>query len=98
AFPDQCSAPGSRAEQRHHALPHPTAPGGSVSPPPAVTRSVVTRASRLFDLDTALLADLRAFLRETEEIPGDAQIRISDMPQVVGPLYRITITHTEDAR
>ena len=65
---------------------------------PAVTRSVVTRASRLFDLNTALLADLRAFLRETEEIPGDARIRISDMPEVVGPLYRITITHTEDAQ
>lgn len=65
---------------------------------PTVTRSVVTRASRVFDLDVSMLGDLRQFLRETEEIPGSARIRISDVPQVAGPAMRVTITHEEDAK
>ena len=64
---------------------------------PAVARSIVTRASRTFDLSRAMLGDLRQFLRETEEIPGDARLRIDDVVQVAGPLYRISITHEEDA-
>lgn len=65
---------------------------------PAVTRSVVTRAARTFDLGTAMLGDLRQFLRDTEEIPDDARLHIDDVVQVVGPLYRISITHEEDAK
>ena len=65
---------------------------------PAVTRSIVTRASRTFDLSTATLGDLRQFLRDTEEIPSDARLFIGDVAQIVGPLYRISITHEEDAK
>ena len=64
---------------------------------PTVTRSVVTRASRVFSLNVSMLGDLRQFLRETEEIPGSARISISNVPQVIGPAVRVTITHEEDA-